>query len=86
MNSTKAFGRGALPPAPKIETKLLVNLFLKVEQKMVCLFGIALQASAEKNVTSKFWNDFTLWNWLVHDLAVFMYSKSSEIKPAPHIP
>ena len=53
---------------------------------MVCLFGIALQATTEKNVTSKFWNDFTSWNWLVHDLTNFIYSKSSETKPAPHIP
>ena len=53
---------------------------------MVCLFGIALQATTEKNVTSKFWNDFTSWNWLVHDLTDFIYSKSSETKPAPHIP
>ena len=57
-----------------------------VDKKMVCLFGIALQATTEKNVTSKFWNDFTSWNWLVHDLTNFIYSKSSETKPAPHIP
>ena len=53
---------------------------------MVCLFTTAINASAEKNVTSDYWEDHAPFNWLIYDLAGFVYSKSSETKPAPHIP
>ena len=53
---------------------------------MVCLFGVALNATTEKNVTSEYWGDYYSWNWLVFDIADFIYSKSSETGTAPHIP
>ena len=58
----------------------------KVDKKMVCLFTSAINASAEKNLTSEYWHDHAPFNWLIYDLAAFVYSKSSETKPAPHIP
>ena len=52
---------------------------------MVCLYGLALQGTTEKNVTSEYWEQHPAWNWLVNDLTYFVYKKSG-LKGEPYIP
>jgi hypothetical protein len=60
-------------------------MFLNVKKRMVCLYGLALQGSTEKNVTSEYWNEHAPWNWLVNDLTYFVYKKSG-LAGCPYIP
>ena len=78
---------GSIPVAEKKLISFFCQLKCKkVDKKMVCLFTTAINATAEKNLTDEYWEDHTPFNWLIYDLAGFVYSKSSETKPAPHIP
>jgi len=55
---------------------------------MVCFFSVATNAAISKFQCDLHWDDHTPWNWLIFDLAQFIFHHSSEyIKGRePHIP
>ena len=45
---------------------------------MGCLYGHALDAVVVKNNDNDMFDEYTDWNWLIHDFTDFMYQKSPE--------
>ena len=53
---------------------------------MVCLYAAAINGVTKKNINEEFWEDDAPWNWLIHDLGLFIYKKSGFVDNIPSIP